>query len=127
MFAAAKPILPLCFALAMAMAGPALAVDTSMQIVLELKGNAERNVLTYTCEGAEPFDVEYVNAQPIFLAFVPVAGEKLIFVNVLSASGAKYASGQYEWWTKGSEATLTDLTAAEGTKPLTCLENSETP
>jgi membrane-bound inhibitor of C-type lysozyme len=113
--------------LLLALSAPAMAVQTSMQIVLELQGNAQRDVKTYQCEGAEPFDVEYVNAAPIFLAFVPVAGEKLIFVNVMSASGARYASGQYEWSTKGGEATLTDLMAAKGTPPLSCLEHSETP
>jgi len=120
-----KSVLAIGFALLLA--APAMAVETSIQIVLELKGNAQRDVKTYQCEGVEPFDVEYINASPIFLAFVPVAGEKLLFVNVMSASGARYASGEWEWWTKGSEATLTDLTAAEGTAPLSCLEHSETP
>jgi membrane-bound inhibitor of C-type lysozyme len=125
MFPSLKPLL--AAALLLALPAPAMAVETSMQIVLELKGNAQRDVKTYQCGDAEPFDVEYVNAAPIFLAFVPVAGEKLIFVNVMSGSGARYASGQYEWWTKGSEATLTDLMADKDTKPLSCLEHSETP
>jgi membrane-bound inhibitor of C-type lysozyme len=114
-------------AVVLAWSGTAAAVETSMQIVLELSGNAERNVVRYECEGVEPFAVEYVNAAPVFLAFVPVAGENLVFVNVIAASGARYVSGQYEWWTRGSEATLADVTAAEGTEPTECLEIVDTP
>lgn len=115
-------------ALVLTASAPAMAVESSMQIVLELSGNAQRDVTSYECEGLEPFDVEYVNAAPTFLAFVPVNGEKLLFVNVLAASGARYASGQYEWSTKGAEATLIDLTAEEGAPPLaTCIEHSLTP
>ena len=88
---------------------PANAVETSMQLVLELEGNAQRDVATYTCEGIdEPMTVQYINAHPIFLAIVPVEDEDLIFVNVIAASGARYVSGQYEWWTRGNEAQFTD-------------------
>lgn len=103
------------------------AVDTSLQLVLELPGNAERNIIRYECDGLEPFAVDYVNAAPTFLAIVPIEDERLLFVNVIAASGARYVSGQYEWWTQGSEATLTDVTAAEGTEPLACLEIIDTP
>jgi membrane-bound inhibitor of C-type lysozyme len=114
-------------ALALPGAPAALAVETSMQIVLELTGNAERVVHSYECDGMAPFEVEYVNAAPVFLAFVPVDGEKLVFVNVVAASGARYASGVYEWWTRGSEATLADVTSPEGTAPLSCFEVIDTP
>lgn len=120
--------LPAIIAFAALSISPALAVDTSVQIVLELSGNAERTVTSYECEGAEPFQVEYVNAAPVFLAFVPVNGEKLIFVNVIAASGARYASGQYVWWTKGGSADLYDtITGEDGAPVLTCLEVTETP
>ncbi len=109
-------------------AGPAAAIDTSVQIVLELGGNAERTVTSSDCEGADPMSVEYVNAAPVFLAFLTVNSEKLIFVNVLAASGARYASGQYVWWTKGGEGSLYDVTAGEDAAPImTCLEATETP
>ena len=29
-----------------------------------------------------------------------------VFVNVVSASGARYVSGSYVWWSKGDTATL---------------------
>lgn len=109
------------------LAGSATAVETSLQLVLELPGNAERNIVRYECDGLEPFAVDYVNASPTFLAIVPVEGERLLFANVVAASGARYVSGQYEWWTSGSNATLTDVMAPEGTDPLTCLEFVDTP
>ncbi len=101
---------PLLLAAALSLAAlPAGAVETSMQLVLELEGNAQRDVITYQCEGIEdPMVVEYINAHPIFLAIVPIEGENLIFVNVISASGARYVSGQYEWWSRGNEAFFTD-------------------
>lgn len=118
----------IAFASLLTFTHPALAVDTSVQIVLELSGNAERTVTSYECEGTEPIQVEYVNAAPVFLAFVPVGGEKLIFVNVLAASGARYASGQYVWWTKGGSADLYDITAGEDAPAIqSCLEVTETP
>ena len=110
------------------LATPAFALDTDLQLVLRLDGNAEHNVTTYQCEGMEePLKVEYVNADPTYLAFLTLGGEKQIFVNVLAASGAKYASGQYVWWTKGSEASLYDLTKGEDAPPTSCLEATETP
>ena len=117
----------LALPLLLALTAPAGAVETALQLVVELPGNAERNVVRYECDGLEPFTVDYVNAAPTFLALVPVEGESLLFVNVIAASGARYVSGQYEWWTQGSEATLTDVTAAEGTEPAACLEIIDTP
>lgn len=107
---------------------PALAVETSMQLVLTLEGNAQRDVVTYQCDGIdEPLTVEYVNAHPIFLAIVPIEGESLIFVNVIAASGARYASGQYIWWSRGNEAQLQDETAGEDAEPISCIAALDTP
>ena len=101
-------------------------VDVSAQVVLNLAGDFERTVHHYQCEGIEPFAVDYINAAPNFLAILPIGGQKLVFVGVLSGSGAKYVSGQYEWWTKGADATLTDLQVTDQ-PPLNCSENIETP
>lgn len=114
---------------ALPIAAALLGVDVSAAVILNFRGNFERNVVQYQCDdGGDIFAVEYINAAPNFLAIVPVGPEKQkqVFVNVLAASGAKYASGQFEWWTKGSEVTFTDLTVTDGT-PLTCSEISETP
>ena len=101
-------------------------VDVSAQVVLSLSGDFQRTTHQYQCEGLEPFAVEFINAQPNFLAIVPVGSEKLVFVNVMAASGAKYVSGQYEFWTKGADATLTDLQADPQT-PVECTEVNDAP
>ena len=126
---------PILFATALAgAASPALAVDTSMQLVLELEGNAQRDVITYQCEDRdEPLTVSYINAHPIFLALVPVDDgegdvEDLIFVNVISGSGARYASGQYVWWTQGNEGALYDeMSDEEDTPILDCIAANDIP
>ena len=101
-------------------------VDVSAQVVLSLQGNFERRVIEYRCEGIEvPLYVDYINAAPNFLAIVPVIDHKLVFVATLSGSGVRYVSGNWEFWTKGTEATLTDLTEQQG--PFACEEFVETP
>lgn len=86
--------------------------DVSAQVILSLSGDFQKTTHTYQCEGIEnPFAVEFINAEPNFLAIVPVGDRKMVFVNVISASGAKYVAGQFEFWTKGAEATLSDLQA----------------
>jgi membrane-bound inhibitor of C-type lysozyme len=100
---------------------------TSMQVMLELGGNAELKSVIYECDGvADPFAVEYLNSDPNFLAIVPVGGAKLVFVNVLSGSGARYVAGSFEWATRGSDATFSDLQHPDSA-PVTCLERVETP
>nr|WP_246473058.1 MliC family protein [Pelagibacterium limicola] len=99
-----------------------------MQLVLTLEGNAQRDVVIYQCQGIDDsLTVEYVNAHPIFLAIVPVDGERLIFVNVISASGARYASGQYVWWSRGNDAQLFDEMAGEDAEPVSCFADADTP
>jgi membrane-bound inhibitor of C-type lysozyme len=103
-------------------------VDVSAAVILNFTGNFERRVAEYACEGGavDPFKVTYVNAAPNFLAIVPVEGQNLVFVTVLAASGAKYAAGEYEWWTRGADASLSNLTTPDA-EPLICSELSETP
>lgn len=100
-------------------------LDVSAAVILGFPGSFERNVVRYECEGLEPFAVDYINASPNFLAIVPVGPDKLVFVATIAASGVKYVSGQYEWWTRGGEVTFTDL-MADG-DPIACLEINETP
>lgn len=90
-----------------AISAPVIALEADLQFTLTFDGDAQRDVLTYQCEGMDDtFRVDYINAHPNFLAIVPVDGEKLIFVNVMSASGARYQAGEYTWWTKGNDADL---------------------
>jgi membrane-bound inhibitor of C-type lysozyme len=51
-----------------------------------------------------------------------------VFASVISASGARYASGQWVWWSKGSDASLYDTTLGEDAEAvLTCTEIHDTP
>ena len=63
----------------------------------------------YRC-GKDTIKVEYINAGSVNLArLVMDDGTIVVASNVIAASGAKYAGGQYVWWTKGAKATLYDL------------------
>ncbi|SMC95660.1 MliC family protein [Primorskyibacter flagellatus] len=87
------------------MAGTASA-DVTVSIPLELGGTDSVTAQNYTCGDDQSFAVQYVNAGANALAILPVDGEQRIFVNVVSGSGARYASGAHVWWTKGDTATL---------------------
>lgn len=77
-------------------------------LTLHLKGSqpVSRATVQYECdaEGAKmglpagPFSVEYLNGAGNSLAVLPVNGQSLVFANVLSGSGARYAARQYIWW-----------------------------
>ena len=118
-------VLALLFCLALP--GGAGAVDVSVQVVLSVEQSFERNIVRYECEGVEPFLVDYINAQPNFLAILPIEGQSVIFVSTVSDSGVRYVSGSHEWWTRRTDATLADLSAVKGTAPLACSEFAETP
>lgn len=99
-----------------------------LTLSLDSAGDIERRTVAYQCDNEQTLSVQYLNAAPNFLALVPVEGESLIFASVLSASGARYVSGPYEWWSHQGEATLRDLMGDEDAAPLaTCSEVSNTP
>jgi membrane-bound inhibitor of C-type lysozyme len=50
---------------------------------------------------AGSFTVQYLNAGENHLALLPMHGQTLIFTNVVSGSGARYAAGRYIWWDAG--------------------------
>ena len=107
---------------------PSFAQAVQTTLTLSLGGDAEQHTVQYDCGEFGQISIEYINAAPNFLALVPYEGSTLIFAAVMAASGARYASGNYEWWTKGAEATFTDLTAAKDAPPLaTCSEITNTP
>lgn len=85
------------------------------QLTLDLPGaaSAERNTVSYSCDGGRSVKAEYVNAGANSLAVVHLDGQAIVMVNVLSGSGARYAGQQYIWWTKGNSADLYDLTKGE--------------
>lgn len=102
---------------------PALAENGTVQ--LQSKDKIERKQVSYDCGPAGRLAVVYVNADPNFLAIVPLPSQPqpTIFVSVLSGSGARYAAGKYVWWAKGPSANLYDSTAGDSAAPaLTCNE-----
>ncbi|MDM9646359.1 MliC family protein [Rhizobium sp. S163] len=98
----------------LAATSPALAMDDGT-IQLKSTSNIERQQVAYDCAEGGKLGVTYVNADPNFLAVVPLPGERqpIVFVSVMSGSGARYASGKFVWWTKGATARLFDITAGE--------------
>src|SRR3569832_1618399 len=108
-------------------AAPAFA-DVSLSVGVTRSGDAEIKNTTYDCGDAGKLAVQYVNAAPNFLAVIPIKEQSLVFVNTISASGAKYESGQYVWCNKGADATLSDITEGRDAAPvMTCAEEYDTP
>jgi membrane-bound inhibitor of C-type lysozyme len=80
---------------------------------------AHRVTQKYTCATGRILHVTYLNAtNGQSFAVLPVKGKQMLFVNVLSGSGAKYEAGSYTWWTKGPQATLYDAMLGENAPPL---------
>ncbi len=107
--------------------GTAVGTGSFTQFAIPLAGNAEQSHVQYSCEGVEqPVSVVYINSQPNFLAILTVDGLPTIFVTTISASGARYVSGPYEWWSTGGEATFTDI-RIEPAASITCTQTEDTP
>lgn len=83
-------------------------VAGATDLTLHLKGTQplSRKTVQYQCDaqGATMglptgvFSVEYINGGGNSLVVVPVHESSLIFANVVSGSGARYAAGPYIWW-----------------------------
>lgn len=119
---------PIALAVALAGTTPALAA-VDLNVGIHLSGDAQIVTAVYGCgEGTDLLTVRYVNAQPNFFAIVPIDGEDVVMVNVISASGAKYVSGVWEWWSKGTDGSLHNVTEGLDAAPvLTCSEHVQTP
>src|ERR1700753_750060 len=105
----------------------ALAGATDLTIHLSGSQAVSRKTVQYQCDAKGPaiglpataFPVEYINGAGNSLAVVPIHGNSLIFANVMSGSGARYAAGQYIWGEAGGAVTLYSDSLA-GTMPSTC-------
>ena len=123
-----KPVaLSLAFAATLLASPPSMGAGVAFTLTLADPG--EWTHVIYSCAGQnKPMPVDYVNADPNYLALVPIDGKVVIFADVISGSGARYAAGRYQWWTKASDAGLTDLMAPENSPPLlTCHDTNPTP
>ncbi len=94
---------------------PVLAAD----LIIPLPGNADisRKTIQYRCNASgtklglpsDVFAVEYINGGGNSLAVVPISGKPVIFVTVLSGSGARYVAQQYTWWEAKGSVTVSSL------------------
>ena len=106
----------------------ALAEASDLTIHLIGSQPITRNTVTYRCDAqgvkmglpAGAFSVEYVNGAGNSLALVPVGGNSLIFANVVSGSGARYAAGQYIWWDAGGRRTTFSSDSLDGKMSSEC-------
>ena len=108
------------FLLAGSIAMPAAAEDITIGLPSDVR--AERFRVEYGC-GDLSVAAEYVNAGPVSLVVLRFREDVVVAANVMAASGAKYAGGQYVWWTKGDEATLYDLMKGEADRGISCKPN----
>lgn len=93
------------------------AEDIRIELPLEAKVETIRE--EYRC-GDREVSAQYINSGPVSLAVLMLGEELVVASNVIAASGAKYAGGQYVWWTKGEEATLYDLRKGEAGPGVAC-------
>lgn len=70
----------------------------------------------YSCADIGEIAVTYVQSGANALALIPIKGETRMFAQVLSASGARYVAGRYEWWSKGNAARFSDQIAETSTQ-----------
>jgi len=89
-------------------------------VTIELPGNETPEIakVTYAC-GERRITATYINTEANQFAVLDLGDATIAMVTVLSGSGARYAGQQYEWWTKGEEATFTDLWG-QTQSPLAC-------
>jgi membrane-bound inhibitor of C-type lysozyme len=89
---------------------PGFSFATDLTIHLPGDVPVQRHVVQMQCDPAavklglpsSPFPVEYINAGTVSLAVLPLNGKPLVFANVMSGSGARYAANRYIWWDAGS-------------------------
>jgi membrane-bound inhibitor of C-type lysozyme len=100
------------------------------ELTIHLTGDQKvtRNTVQYQCDAqgaamglpAGAFPVEYINGGGNSLAIVPVKGVSLIFANVSSGSGARYAASDYIWWDAAGRSTSFSSDSIAGQKRSEC-------
>jgi membrane-bound inhibitor of C-type lysozyme len=91
----------------------ALAGASDLTIHLNGSQPISRKTVRYQCDAQAAkvglpngvFSVEYINGAGNSLAIVPVSGNSMIFANVISGSGARYAAGEFIWWDAAGRGT----------------------
>lgn len=100
--------LGLCACLGLVASGPASA---QVQISIPLFAGDASDVTTmrYKCSAGGDFVAQFINTPYNKLALVTLDKDTRVFVGVISGSGARYAAGALELWTKGDTATMTNV------------------
>jgi membrane-bound inhibitor of C-type lysozyme len=92
---------------------------SAMPLTVPQIQTASAQTTRYDCKGGKSVSVQYTNTRNHqSFAALTVDGRKLLFVHVISGSGARYVADQYTWWTKGPQANLYDEMAAKDSPPL---------
>jgi len=99
-------------------------------LTIHLNGSQpiSRNTVKIQCDAqgakmglpAGVFSVEYLNGAGNSLAVVPVGGNSLVFANITSGSGARYAAGQYIWWDAAGRGITFSSDSLAGKMSSTC-------
>lgn len=81
---------------------------------------------TYQCDmgkNKESVEATYHTAGNIALVDFKWKGRRIVASSAIAASGTKYVSGQYVWWTKKNEALFYDLiNDPKEENPMRCVE-----
>jgi membrane-bound inhibitor of C-type lysozyme len=105
--------------LALTFASLAAHTALAMPLTVPQIQTASTQTTRYDCKDGKTVSVQYTNTRNRqSFAALTVDGRKLLFVNVIAGSGAKYVADQYTWWTKGPQANLYDEMAAKDSPPL---------
>jgi membrane-bound inhibitor of C-type lysozyme len=99
-------------------------------LTLHLNGSQaiSRSTVKFECDAqgvkmglpAGVFSVEYLNGAGNSLAVVPVGGSSLVFANVISGSGARYAAKEFIWWDAGGRGTTFSSDSIAGKMSSAC-------
>jgi membrane-bound inhibitor of C-type lysozyme len=101
------------FLIGFALCSNAIAGASDLTIHLNGSQPISRKTVRYQCDAQAGkmglpvgvFSVEYINGAGNSLAIVPVGGNSMIFANVISGSGARYAAGEFIWWDAAGRGT----------------------
>jgi membrane-bound inhibitor of C-type lysozyme len=107
-----------------ALAFSSIALGTELTIHLNGSQPISRQTVQYQCDAkgaamglpATIFPVEYLNGGGNSLAIVPIHGASMIFANVNSGSGARYAASDYIWWDAAGSVTISSDSLAGKTQ-----------
>lgn len=97
------------------------ATASAAPVELDLPGQVQRTSVAYSCSDGVDRTADYINVGENSLAVVGIDGAPVVFVSVMSGSGARYAARQYVWWSKGESVTFSNEMETDDA-PVTCTQ-----